>query len=56
MPSTIDYSNQQYRSYNYGFCIYGQQQSRSREDYMMMLVEQTDKLLVNYVSQCRRMF
>jgi wobble nucleotide-excising tRNase len=43
-PSTIDYSNSSF--------MYGQQQQyRSREDYMAMLVEETDKLYNQLVKE-----
>jgi hypothetical protein len=50
-PSTIDYGNQQYSSYCYGSSIYGQQQNHSREEYMAMLVEETDKLFNDLVKE-----
>jgi hypothetical protein len=46
----IDYSNNQY-PYSSGFYMYGQRQYPSREDYMAMLVEETDKLFNELVKE-----
>ncbi len=49
-PPTIDYSNNQY-PYSSGFYMYGQREYRSREDFMAMLVEETDKLFNELVKE-----
>jgi hypothetical protein len=44
LPSTTYYSNHQFPPYGYGFYTYKQEQHQSREDYVVMVVEEADKL------------
>jgi hypothetical protein len=44
MPSALDYNNHQYPPYGYGFYMYRQEQRRSRDEYIAMLLEDADKL------------